>query len=42
MVMAGALLGLRVDGLVIENADTVAKTLPEFTQLWEAMLSRLA
>ncbi|SDR69162.1 3-phosphoshikimate 1-carboxyvinyltransferase [Brevibacterium sandarakinum] len=40
MVMAGAILGLNVDGLVIENADTVAKTLPEFTQLWEAMLNR--
>lgn len=42
MVMAGAILGLRVDGLVIENADTVAKTLPEFTRLWEDMLSRRA
>ena len=40
MVMAGAILGLKVNGLVIENADTVAKTLPEFTQLWEAMLNR--
>ncbi|GAA1872585.1 3-phosphoshikimate 1-carboxyvinyltransferase [Brevibacterium marinum] len=40
MVMAGAVLALRVDGLIIENADTVAKTLPEFTQLWEAMLNR--
>ena len=40
MVMAGAILGLRVNELVIENADTVAKTLPEFTQLWEAMLNR--
>lgn len=39
MVMAGAILALRTEGLVIENADTVAKTLPEFTQLWEAMLS---
>ncbi|SMX97227.1 3-phosphoshikimate 1-carboxyvinyltransferase [Brevibacterium antiquum CNRZ 918] len=42
MVMAGAILGLHIDGLVIENADTVAKTLPEFTQLWEDMLSRRA
>lgn len=38
MVMAGAVLGLRDGGLTIENAATVAKTLPEFTQLWEAML----
>lgn len=39
LVMAGAVLGLSVDGLTIENAGTVAKTLPEFTQLWEAMLN---
>lgn len=38
MVMAGAVLGLRDRGLTIENAATVAKTLPDFTQLWEAML----
>ncbi|WP_113903447.1 MULTISPECIES: 3-phosphoshikimate 1-carboxyvinyltransferase [Brevibacterium] len=38
MVMAGAVIGLKVSGLVIENAGTVAKTLPEFAQLWEAML----
>ncbi|MGO3021873.1 MAG: 3-phosphoshikimate 1-carboxyvinyltransferase [Brevibacterium sp.] len=39
MVMAGAVLALRNDGMVIENAGTVAKTLPAFTQLWEAMLT---
>ena len=39
MVMAGAILALRNRGLIIENAGTVAKTLPEFTRLWEAMLS---
>lgn len=39
MVMAGAIVGLRAEGLTIENAGTVAKTLPEFTQLWEAMLN---
>src|SRR5699024_2008765 len=39
MVMAGAILALRNRGLIVENAGTVAKTLPEFTRLWEAMLS---
>lgn len=39
MVMAGAVLALRNQGMVIENAGTVAKTLPSFTQLWEAMLT---
>ncbi len=39
MVMAGAILGLRIEGLTIENAGTVAKTLPDFTQLWEAMIT---
>ncbi|GAA4284056.1 3-phosphoshikimate 1-carboxyvinyltransferase [Brevibacterium daeguense] len=38
MVMAGAILGLRVPGLEIENAATVGKTMPEFTELWESML----
>ena len=35
MAMAAAVLGLRVPGLVVEDVGTVAKTLPEFTQLWE-------
>lgn len=39
MVMAGAILALRTEGLTIENAGTVAKTLPEFPRLWEAMFS---
>ncbi len=38
MVMAGAVIGLQVPGLIIENVGTVAKTLPEFARLWEAML----
>jgi 3-phosphoshikimate 1-carboxyvinyltransferase len=40
LVMAAAVLGLAVPGLLIENAATVAKTLPEFTRLWMAMLER--
>ena len=39
MVMAGAVLGLRCEGLVIEDAGTVAKTLPEFTQLWHHLVA---
>jgi 3-phosphoshikimate 1-carboxyvinyltransferase len=39
MVMAGAILASCNDGMIIENAGTVAKTLPAFTQLWEAMLT---
>jgi 3-phosphoshikimate 1-carboxyvinyltransferase len=38
MVMAGALLGLVVPGIEIENVGTVGKTLPEFTGLWGEML----
>jgi 3-phosphoshikimate 1-carboxyvinyltransferase len=36
---AGALLGLKVPGVVVENIETTAKTLPEFAQLWTAMLA---
>ncbi|TWP35266.1 3-phosphoshikimate 1-carboxyvinyltransferase [Leekyejoonella antrihumi] len=38
MVMAAAVLGLRVRGVVIEDIATVGKTLPTFTQLWTQML----
>lgn len=38
MVMAGAVLGLAVPGMVIEDVDTVAKTMPQFTTLWDRML----
>lgn len=40
MVMAAAVLGLRVPGVVVENVGTVAKTLPTFVDLWEGMLGR--
>jgi 3-phosphoshikimate 1-carboxyvinyltransferase len=39
MATAGALLGLRVPGLLVEDVETTAKTLPGFTGLWTAMLS---
>ena len=38
MVMAAAVLGLAVPGIVVEDAGTVAKTMPEFTDLWQRML----
>jgi len=38
MAMAGAVLGLRVPGIVIENVETTAKTLPQFTYRWTRML----
>ncbi len=42
MVMAGAVLALQVPGLIIEDAGTVAKTLPEFVELWTAMVGEHA
>ena len=38
MATAGAILGLRVPGLHVENISTTAKTLPDFTGLWRGML----
>lgn len=38
MAMAGAIVGLRVPGVEVENIATTAKTLPEFPALWAAML----
>ncbi|MBM6405236.1 3-phosphoshikimate 1-carboxyvinyltransferase [Phycicoccus sp. CSK15P-2] len=39
MVMAAAVLGLVVPGVVVEDVGTVAKTMPEFTTLWGRMLA---
>lgn len=38
MATTGALIGLRVPGVEIDDIGTTAKTLPEFTLLWERML----
>jgi 3-phosphoshikimate 1-carboxyvinyltransferase len=38
MVMAAAVLGLAVPGLRVANAQTVAKTFPDFTDVWADML----
>jgi 3-phosphoshikimate 1-carboxyvinyltransferase len=40
MVMAGAVLGLAVPGIDVANVATVAKTFPDFTALWAAMLGQ--
>jgi 3-phosphoshikimate 1-carboxyvinyltransferase len=38
MATAGAIIGLAVKGMEIENVATTAKTLPDFTRLWAGML----
>lgn len=38
MATAGAIVGLVVPGVEIENVATTAKTLPQFTELWARML----
>ncbi|NMM33782.1 MAG: 3-phosphoshikimate 1-carboxyvinyltransferase [Phycicoccus sp.] len=38
MAMAGAVLGLRVPGVVIENVETTDKTLPGFVTRWTRLL----
>ncbi|WP_326623833.1 3-phosphoshikimate 1-carboxyvinyltransferase [Streptomyces decoyicus] len=38
MATAGALIGLRVPGVRVDDITTTAKTLPAFTQLWTSML----
>lgn len=40
MATAGAIIGLVVDGVSIENIATTAKTLPQFPELWTTMLSK--
>ncbi len=39
MATSGALVGLRVPGVAVENVSTTAKTLPGFTALWSGMLA---
>ncbi|ROQ66165.1 3-phosphoshikimate 1-carboxyvinyltransferase [Streptomyces sp. 840.1] len=38
MATAGAVIGLAVPGVEIENVATTAKTLPDFPQMWTGML----
>lgn len=37
MATAGAIVGLGVDGVEVENVQTTAKTLPEFVTLWDSL-----
>jgi 3-phosphoshikimate 1-carboxyvinyltransferase len=39
MATAGAIIGLAVDGVVVENIETTRKTLPDFPGLWAEMLN---
>lgn len=39
MATAGAIVGLRVPGVEVEDIGTTAKTLPKFPQLWADMLA---
>lgn len=38
MATAGAIIGLAVDGVDVDNIGTTAKTLPDFPAMWMAML----
>ncbi len=38
MATAGAIIGLAVPGVRVENVETTAKTMPEFVQLWTQMV----
>ncbi len=42
LVMAAAVLGLKVPGVVIEDVDTVGKTMPDFPALWADLLVRVS
>ncbi|MEY4348260.1 MAG: hypothetical protein RIS43_679 [Actinomycetota bacterium] len=38
MATAGAVIGLKVAGIQVENIATTAKTLPDFDAMWQSML----
>lgn len=38
MATAGAIIGLQVDGIKVENIATTSKTMPNFVALWQNML----
>lgn len=39
MATAGAIIGLRVPGVEVQNVETTAKTLPDFPLMWVQMLA---
>lgn len=42
LATAGAVLGLAVEGVRVENVATTGKTLPDFPELWHGMLGKPA
>ena len=42
MATAGAIIGLRVPGIEIEDITTTSKTMPDFANMWQAMLGAKA
>lgn len=38
MATTGALIGLRIEGVSVDDIATTSKTLPQFTELWQGML----
>jgi 3-phosphoshikimate 1-carboxyvinyltransferase len=40
MATAGAILGLAVEGIEVENIATTAKTMPDFPRLWADMIAQ--
>ena len=42
MATAGAIIGLAVEGLKVENIETTSKTMPDFPAMWADMLSQTA
>ena len=39
LATAGAVIGLRIDGIEVENIETTRKTLPDFPGLWSSTLN---
>jgi 3-phosphoshikimate 1-carboxyvinyltransferase len=40
MVHAAAILGLLVEGVAVTDPGAVAKTLPDFVERWDALVSK--
>jgi 3-phosphoshikimate 1-carboxyvinyltransferase len=38
MATAGAIIGLAVEGVIVENIETTQKTLSDFPGMWQGML----
>jgi len=42
MATAGAIIGLKVPGLLVENIETTSKTMPNFAKMWHELLEQEA